>query len=146
MTAETLAKYRALAEKRSWRKSGRVVLDLLDEIDRLRALWDRNQVQRGVVSDESLMPFGQYKGERLANVPEDYLLWWLKQNNRDALQIDADFGKHPTNFIAQRKLKIYDYIQQRIANETAETQLEVSEAEILARVREVFPDATVISE
>jgi uncharacterized protein (DUF3820 family) len=27
------------------------------------------------MKDESIMPFGKYKGEKLANIPPDYLLW-----------------------------------------------------------------------
>ena len=27
------------------------------------------------MNDESLMPFGKYKNEKLANVPPDYLIW-----------------------------------------------------------------------
>jgi len=27
------------------------------------------------MTDESIMPFGKYKGEKLANVPPEYLLW-----------------------------------------------------------------------
>jgi len=27
------------------------------------------------MNDESIMPFGKYKGEKLANVPSSYLLW-----------------------------------------------------------------------
>jgi uncharacterized protein (DUF3820 family) len=27
------------------------------------------------MNDESIMPFGKYKGEKLANVPPEYLLW-----------------------------------------------------------------------
>lgn len=27
------------------------------------------------LTDESLMPFGKYKGEKMANVPASYLLW-----------------------------------------------------------------------
>ena len=27
------------------------------------------------MTDESLMPFGKHKGEKLANVPAHYLLW-----------------------------------------------------------------------
>ncbi len=33
------------------------------------------------VTDESMMPFGKYKGEKLANVPAEYLLW-LYENNK----------------------------------------------------------------
>lgn len=27
------------------------------------------------MNDESIMPFGKYKGEKIANIPPDYLLW-----------------------------------------------------------------------
>ena len=33
------------------------------------------------MNDESIMPFGKYKGEKMANVPADYLLW-LYENNK----------------------------------------------------------------
>lgn len=33
------------------------------------------------ISDESLMPFGKHKGEKMANVPADYLLW-LYENSK----------------------------------------------------------------
>lgn len=33
------------------------------------------------MSDESLMPFGKYKGVRLAEVPDAYLLW-IYENNK----------------------------------------------------------------
>ena len=32
-------------------------------------------------TDEDLMPFGKYKGWKLANVPAEYLIW-LYENNR----------------------------------------------------------------
>lgn len=31
-------------------------------------------------TDNSLMPFGKYKGEKMANVPSDYLLWIFENN------------------------------------------------------------------
>lgn len=27
------------------------------------------------MNDESIMPFGKYKGEKMANIPPDYLIW-----------------------------------------------------------------------
>lgn len=54
------------------------------------------------MTDNSIMPFGKYKGEKLANVPADYLLYMyhlgklygeLKkyiENNMDVLKIEAD--------------------------------------------------------
>lgn len=32
-----------------------------------------------VLTDDSLMPFGKYKGQKMANVPADYLMWLSKQ-------------------------------------------------------------------
>lgn len=34
-----------------------------------------------MLTDESIMPFGMFKGEKMANVPPHYLLW-LFENNR----------------------------------------------------------------
>jgi len=33
------------------------------------------------MNDENLMPFGKYKGEKMANVPPDYLIW-LYENGK----------------------------------------------------------------
>lgn len=33
------------------------------------------------MTDESTMPFGKYKGEKMANIPPDYLLWLLENGN-----------------------------------------------------------------
>ncbi len=33
------------------------------------------------LSDNSLMPFGKYKGEKMVNVPASYLLW-IYENNK----------------------------------------------------------------
>jgi uncharacterized protein (DUF3820 family) len=33
------------------------------------------------IDDNSIMPFGKYKGEKMANVPPDYLIW-LYENGK----------------------------------------------------------------
>lgn len=33
------------------------------------------------MTDESIMPFGKHKGEKMANVPAPYLMW-LYENNK----------------------------------------------------------------
>lgn len=30
-------------------------------------------------NDKTIMKFGKYKGQPLANVPDQYLLWWWKE-------------------------------------------------------------------
>lgn len=33
-----------------------------------------------MLTDESIMPTGEYAGQKLANIPADYFLWLNKQN------------------------------------------------------------------
>lgn len=33
------------------------------------------------MDDNSIMPIGKYKGQKLANVPSEYLLWLLENGN-----------------------------------------------------------------
>ena len=32
------------------------------------------------MKDDDLMPFGKFKGQAMANVPDSYLLWFHKEN------------------------------------------------------------------
>ena len=32
------------------------------------------------MTDNSIMPFGKFKGEKMANVPSEYLLWLFENN------------------------------------------------------------------
>jgi uncharacterized protein (DUF3820 family) len=38
------------------------------------------------MDDESLMPYGKYKGEKMANIPPDYLLW-IYENNKCTIEV-----------------------------------------------------------
>lgn len=33
------------------------------------------------MTDESIMPIGKYKGQKMANVPAEYLLWLYENGN-----------------------------------------------------------------
>jgi uncharacterized protein (DUF3820 family) len=33
------------------------------------------------MTDESIMPIGKYKGQKMVNVPSEYLLWLLENGN-----------------------------------------------------------------
>lgn len=37
-----------------------------------------------ILTDESLMPWGKWKGTKMANVPADYLLWLHKEGKYNA--------------------------------------------------------------
>lgn len=32
------------------------------------------------MTDNSLMPYGKYKGQKMANIPPDYLIWLFENN------------------------------------------------------------------
>ena len=36
------------------------------------------------MEDNSTMPFGKYKGEKMANIPPDYLIWIFENNKCSA--------------------------------------------------------------
>ncbi len=63
------------------------------------------------MNDESAMPFGKYKGEKLVNVPAEYLLYIyenyqlfsdLRQyitDNLDVIKSDIEYNKKKNNII-----------------------------------------------
>lgn len=57
------------------------------------------------MTDESLMPWGKHKGEKLINIPAEYLIWLLENNkcggdvreyiidNKEVLETEIKRGK-----------------------------------------------------
>jgi len=86
------------------------------EIERLKRVADE---QNSAYSEFTLMPFGQHKCKRLGDVPDDYLRWWEKQNDRASLQTDVQFGKYGDRMIADMKLRLLDYINKRFSRNDA---------------------------
>lgn len=46
-----------------------------------------------VITENSPMPYGKYKGKKIKDLPADYLLW-LYYNNRAIMAIRSYVGKH----------------------------------------------------
>jgi len=66
------------------------------------------------MTDDSLMPFGRYKGKPMRNVPDDYLQWWLNEHsNREEIETDAATYDYKQRAIALRNLKVWDYATTR---------------------------------
>lgn len=49
------------------------------------------------LTDDSIMPFGEHKGKKLRDVPDNYLFWWF--NEKDA---------------ARHSPYLYDYCEARL--------------------------------
>lgn len=54
------------------------------------------------MNDESILPFGKYKGSKLIDVPDDYLIWCYK--NLDPL-VNARLFEYIKDSIPAHKLK-----------------------------------------
>jgi uncharacterized protein (DUF3820 family) len=52
------------------------------------------------MNDESLMPWGKYKGEKIANVPPEYLLW-LVENNKCSGEVKKYIQENQKTLIAE---------------------------------------------
>ncbi len=120
LTLQDLRRYRSLAEQHPNNVSSKIIIRLLDEIKVMRednqllnaAVFARKGALQPFCGDTS-MPFGQYKGEALHDVPSEYLHWWLKRQNVEALSADAAVSPYPARGIAMLKLKLCDYIKNR---------------------------------
>ena len=56
------------------------------------------------MNDESIMPFGKYKGETMIEVPDSYLLWIWNKNKTEYKETDG-FGLSPDT------LAVMEYIE-----------------------------------
>lgn len=62
----------------------------------------------GIFTDESPMPFGKHKGEKLANVPADYLLYIYGISYSQGLKDYIDENRDVLNTEIQRNEKKRD--------------------------------------
>jgi hypothetical protein len=118
MTLADIRAYRAHAKRhlKECPAFARLLLQTCDEIERLRAIADE---KHGAFSDFTLMPFGKHRGQKLADVPDDYLEWWLRNNSdRSAIEVGTRFGAFAEKAVAQQKLKLFDYLSQRFGGST----------------------------
>lgn len=60
-------------------------------------------------TDETLMPFGKFKGKKLANVDADYLMWWYRENRHQGHPLQKYIEENLEVLKAQEKV----IIQQR---------------------------------
>jgi uncharacterized protein (DUF3820 family) len=100
------------------------------EVERLKQIADE---RHGEYSDYTQLPFGKYKGKRLADVPDDYLRWWIEQHDRYSMSLDAQYGPQSKRQVARANLKLYDYILRRMekpddVSQTVETDQESNAA------------------
>lgn len=61
-----------------------------------------------ILNDNSPMPFGKYKGVKMANVPASYLLW-LYDNDKCTQEIRDYVNDNIDALELEMKLKEYEY-------------------------------------
>jgi hypothetical protein len=113
MKLAQIRRYRAWVKSctQDSRQYAEVILELCDEIERLQGVTDE---KHGNYTNFTLMPFGVHKGKKLVDLPDDYIQWWRGMNpDRGAIQVERDFGKFSERRIAEQKLKLFDYFNQR---------------------------------
>jgi hypothetical protein len=120
LTLSEIRSFKALAQKYPGKRGSEVILQLLDELrvahDEIVELRLKTSDMRGEYDDFTPCPFGtEHKGTRLKDVPWDWLLWWYSKNkDRDIIIMDMDFGPWPRRHAAVKKLRLHDYIRQRL--------------------------------
>jgi len=120
LTRQYLEEIRALAAKQLPRRSAKIIIELLDEIDRLGP---PTRYRSGAFTDHHAFPYtGPYFGTRLCDVPDQYLAEW--ESNQDDVGVVNDVltTNFRTRWIATRRLALYDYIKQRADRFTSQIQ------------------------
>lgn len=56
------------------------------------------------MTDNSLMPYGKYQGQKMANVPSDYLIW-LFENNKCTQEVAKYISENLDVLKAEIELK-----------------------------------------
>lgn len=67
------------------------------------------------MDDESLMPFGKYAGQKLANIPAEYLIWLYENGKiygsiKDYIRENMDVLKEEVKRKQNEKKKLFDDI------------------------------------
>jgi len=94
-----------------------MVLELAVEVERLRQIADE---EHAVMSEYSLMPFGKYARpplgpRKLADVPKDYLKWWLANNpDRGVILLEIQHGEYAKRAMAVKALRMWDFLKNHL--------------------------------
>lgn len=119
LTYSQLQEYRKLTARYPNNVSAKIINELLNDLQEARneifKLRRERLDKKGPLTDDSPMPFGQYKKEKLPlrEVPEDYLRWWYGQQDKERLEMDAELADYPKRAVALKLLKLYDYLTWR---------------------------------
>lgn len=111
MTLQELRKhYKETLKFKDTHRFAAIAHELVAEVLRLRAIADEHNSE---YSEYTLMPFGQHKGKKLADVPEDYLKWWFGKQDRAIITLEYNHGPYKDRAIATMKARLYDYLRER---------------------------------
>jgi hypothetical protein len=106
MTQDRINKAKALAEAHGG-KSGKIILDLVAEIERLRRLTLRTGMHP--VGNLEAWPYHPHLGKPLCDLDDDFLRDWAAQRSRRVLMHDCVVG-----IIALRDLRLCELIAKHL--------------------------------
>lgn len=131
LTLSEIRSFKALALSHPGKRGSEIILRLLAELQEAHSeivqLRLKTSDMKGEYDDYTPCPFGtEHKGTRLKDVPMDWLLWWFGKNqDRPSIILEMDYGPWPRRHAAVKKLRLHDYIRQRL-KETNGNALESS--------------------
>lgn len=130
LTLSEIREYKALAQKYPDNRGSKIIMHLLDELEtagkEIVTLRFKTADMAGEYDDYTPCPFGtEHKGTRLKDVPWDWLMWWFSRNqDRATIILEMDYGPWPKRATALRKLRLHDYVRQRLKQQSNGTSIQ----------------------
>lgn len=114
ITQDKLDKAKALAETHG-KKSGKIILDLVTEVERLR----RMTLRKGThpVSETDPWPYNPHLGTQICDLDDEFLKAWVDARSRAALNFDVAYA-----VVAERDLALYDLIVKHLKTNGIKTK------------------------
>jgi hypothetical protein len=122
ITSTKLAKAKALAEKHG-KKSGKIILELCAEIEKLRRLTLRKGLYP--VSYIEPWPYGIHRGKPMCDLDDEYLREWFDRQNPKGLRFDLDYAA-----VAERDLALYEHLRKHFKTKPTADVPDPEEVEI----------------
>jgi hypothetical protein len=130
LTLAEIKQYRRIVASHEGNVSSKIILRLLEVLTPLREEIIKLRLAAvdkwASYDDDTPCPYGEHKGDRLADVPEGWLRWWYNLNkDRKAILFDMDFGPWSTRLSAAKKLKLHDYLKYKFNGHSNGNEIQI---------------------